>query len=131
MQNHPPRLLFNAFQGHFFISHQCHNNLPVPGTVTLFNNHVVTVEDAFVDHRIPTHAQHVAGPATQQFVGHLQGFRLRYGFDGAAGCDCAEEGDALLLLRLFDQADAAVAAVHGFDQTGLDEGLDVFVQGAA
>ena len=32
---------------------------------------------------------------------------------------------------LFDKADATVAAVHGFDQAGLDEGLDVFVEGAA
>ncbi len=33
--------------------------------------------------------------------------------------------------RLLDQADAAVGAVHGFDEAGLDEGLDVFVEGAA
>ena len=40
-------------------------------------------------------------------------------------------GIARLRLSLIDETDAAVAAVHGFDQAGLDERLDVFVQRAA
>jgi len=39
----------------------------------------------------------------------------------------AAEGDALLCFFLPDQADAAVGAVHGFDEAG----LDMFVHGAA
>ena len=56
---------------------------------------------------------------------------MRDGFDGAAGGDGAKEGDALLRFLLLDQADAAVGAVYGFYEAGLDQGLDVFVQGAS
>ena len=131
MQDHLPGLLFDAFQGRFLVVDQCDNDIAVYGAVLLFDDDVVAIQYSLLDHRVTAHLQNITRLVAQQFVWHLHELGLRNGLDGTASGNRAQQGDARRRCFLFDQANSAAIAVHGLDQAGLDEGLDVFVQRAA